>query len=606
MKLHQIYTNEKPFKNIVFNEGFNVVLGKITRPSDNSKDTHDLGKTTLVYVIDFLLLADIDKSHFLKKHGDVFQDYIFFLELKLNDGRFLTIKRGINQHTKISMKVHTAGGKKFIDSNEWDFLDIPIKKARTELNNFIGFNVLPDYIYRKSLGYFIRTQNDYGNVFQLRRFSLGKDTYWKPFLLSLLGFNGKVLEEKYSLETELAEQKKKVAEMETKSGDSELVDRVKGLIEIKIAERNEIQIKLDQFSFYTEENLLNTNLVEQTERDISELNSIKYNLTFELDEINRSLEKRSTFNLGDIEKVYNEVKIYFPETLKKGYDDLIEFNKKISDERTKYLSQRKNNIAKELETINTQLSDLDTKRTNILSVLQGTDTFNKFKEFQKKLVDLQADIARYQAQIESISQVTKQKEKQREIVNKVIDQKNSIEKQIQEGNPLYSQIRKTFGQIVRRIINQPALISLKLNSQGNIDFEDFIPEELNETEITSKGEGSSYKKILCVAFDLAILISYSFKSFFRFVYHDGVLEGLDNRKKLQFLQLIREICNKFNLQYILTTIEDDTPKNNVKILPPKDEKGEVKIKQVSAFDDKEVVLVLSDAGDKGKLFEQTF
>jgi uncharacterized protein YydD (DUF2326 family) len=50
------------------------------------------------------------------------------------------------------------------------------------------------------------------------------------------------------------------------------------------------------------------------------------------------------------------------------------------------------------------------------------------------------------------------------------------------------------------------------------------------------------------------------KSFFRFVYHDGILEGLDNRKKINFINLTRALCKEFNIQYILTLIEDDSPK----------------------------------------------
>ncbi|MBL8149783.1 MAG: DUF2326 domain-containing protein [Blastocatellia bacterium] len=523
---------------------------------------------------------------------------VFFLELKLNDGRFLTIRRGVSQSTKISLKINLVVVNKFIDSKEWDFSDIPIKKAREELSLLASFNVLPDYPYRKGLGYFIRTQNDYVSVFELRKFGKGKHIYWKPFLFSLLGFDGQTLEKKYNLEAESEEQKRKISELEAKSGDSEHVDRIKGLIEIKIADSNDIKSKLDQFSFYSEESLLNNSLVEETEREIADLNSMKYNLTFELDEINKSLDKRSTFNLGEIEKVYKEVGIYFSDFLKKSYKDLIEFNKKISNERTKYLSQRKNDILKELQSVNSQLSNLDEKRIGMLSVLQGTDTFKKFKEFQKKLVELEADIIRYQSQIESISEVTKQKEKQREIANKILDQKNSIENQIHEGNSRYSKIRKTFHEIVHKIINQAAIISLTLNSQGNVDFEDFIPEEHSETEITSKGEGASYKKVLCVAFDLAILIAYRFESFFRFVYHDGVLEGLDNRKKRQFIELVRDICAKNDIQYILTTIEDD--------IPNKDKKGDPTFQNTSIFDEKEVILMLSDAGDEGKLFEQTF
>jgi uncharacterized protein YydD (DUF2326 family) len=51
MKLSQLYANNK-FKNIVFNDGLNLILAKVTKKLDLNKDSHNLGKTTLIAVID--------------------------------------------------------------------------------------------------------------------------------------------------------------------------------------------------------------------------------------------------------------------------------------------------------------------------------------------------------------------------------------------------------------------------------------------------------------------------------------------------------------------------------------------------------------------------
>ena len=91
-----------------------------------------------------------------------------------------------------------------------------------------------------------------------------------------------------------------------------------------------------------------------------------------------------------------------------------------------------------------------------------------------------------------------------------------------------------------------------------------------------------------MAFDLSILIHYSKNSFFRFVYHDGALEGLDDRKKNNLLQQVRKICSKYNIQYILTLIDSDLPK---------DEKN-----QIINFPDNEICLELHDKDDSGRLF----
>ena len=56
MKLVIIYSN-KNFKNIEFNEHFNAVIAFIQ--SEKKDDTHNLGKTSLIRIIDFLLLGEL-------------------------------------------------------------------------------------------------------------------------------------------------------------------------------------------------------------------------------------------------------------------------------------------------------------------------------------------------------------------------------------------------------------------------------------------------------------------------------------------------------------------------------------------------------------------
>ena len=65
-----------------------------------------------------------------------------------------------------------------------------------------------------------------------------------------------------------------------------------------------------------------------------------------------------------------------------------------------------------------------------------------------------------------------------------------------------------------------------------------------------------------MAFDLSLLIYYSNKSFFRFVYHDGILEGLDYRIKIRLLNKVKEICRDYNLQYVLSLIKSTVNVND--------------------------------------------
>ena len=91
-----------------------------------------------------------------------------------------------------------------------------------------------------------------------------------------------------------------------------------------------------------------------------------------------------------------------------------------------------------------------------------------------------------------------------------------------------------------------------------------------------------------MTFDLALLRTYYQDDFYRFVYHDGALEQLDNRKKCNFINLIREYCNSFNIQYILSLIDSDLPRDSTD--------------QKMTFSAEEIIRELHDDGDGGRLF----
>ena len=119
MKLSQVYSNKK-FKRVKFNEEFNLIIGKVTKPKDKEIDSHNLGKTTLIYVIDFLLLRGFDNAFFLSKYKIKFFEYSFFLEILLNDGKYLTIRRSIDYPTKIDFKIHDQKFQDFTKEDNWD------------------------------------------------------------------------------------------------------------------------------------------------------------------------------------------------------------------------------------------------------------------------------------------------------------------------------------------------------------------------------------------------------------------------------------------------------------------------------------------------------
>jgi uncharacterized protein YydD (DUF2326 family) len=75
----------------------------------------------------------------------------------------------------------------------------------------------------------------------------------------------------------------------------------------------------------------------------------------------------------------------------------------------------------------------------------------------------------------------------------------------------------------------------------------------------------------------------------RFVYHDGVFESLDDRKKENLLEVIRRYAD-LGIQPVITLIDSDLPARG-----DGDDDGLV-------FDESEIVLTLHDENEQGRLF----
>lgn len=589
MKLSQLYCNDQRFHNMQFNDGLNIVLGKVCQREDANKDSHNLGKSTLIDVLDFMLLKEVKNDHLFKKYSSYFENHIFYLEILLNNGTYLTIRRTIIEPTKICFKSSEAT----IVCNEetsWDKTNMTFAKAKKYLNSQLGFNVLLDWPYRKTVSFFLRTQKDFINVFQLGKFMNGKHKDWKPAVFELLGYDSKALIKKYELDDSLDELERKIAgigsEMSVNADD---YDKVKSTLDIRKIERDEMQQEVDAFSFFTEEQKINQNLVEEIERTISQLNSKEYSLSYDLDRIKASITNLPTFDMEQLKQIYAEVQLYFPDELSHSFEDLCQFNVKVTKERNHYLREQSQEVEDQLRAVRLQLKDLDKQRNEALSALQDKDTFHKFKTYQKKLAQLEGEVARLEVQLHNVDVMASLNEQFETVQQKQKKVSKEIASQVKlQDDDVPSSIKRYFNDIYRTVFGVSALLYVRTNKTGNVDFiTEVAPDE--NAEATAEGRGDTYNKILCASFDLAVLATYSTKSFFRFVYHDGVLEGLDNRKKTLFVQVVRDYCQRYGLQYIFSSIEDDVPHNIL-----------------SSFTANEQFLTLNDQDDSGKLFGFSF
>ncbi|HCI2720114.1 DUF2326 domain-containing protein [Pseudomonas aeruginosa] len=593
MKLSRLYSSKPDlFEPVEFVQGLNVVMAEIRLPENRNKDTHNLGKTTLGRLLDFGFLAKRDPKFFLFKHVELFKDFIFFLEIELEDASFVTIRRGVEEATKISFKRHEAGHQDLsgLPLVEWDHQDMPFERARDLLDGLLDWRALKPWAFRKGLGYLLRSQDDFRDVFHLRKFAAAHSD-WKPFLAHVLGFDAQLVAKHYEKEEQLAEKQSTAQTIKNELGGSiEDISKIEGILLLKQKEAEKKQKLLDAFDFRAQDKDSTKQLVDDIDERISSLNAERYSLNQNKKKIITSLEEdQILFNPDEAQRLFEEAGVLFKGQIKKDFQQLIAFNRAITDERRGYLQEERAEVEAELKRINAELNTLGKKRSEMLSFLSGTDIFGKYKQVSDEMVTLRADITSLERQRGFLHRLQELRTEIRALTEErghlQTQIEADVEKQNSDQNSLFSAIRVFFSEIVEEVIDRKALLSVSPNQAGHLEFRAEILDESGNA--TSADLGHTYRKLLCIAFDLAILRAHLDDKFPRFVYHDGVFESLDDRKKENLLTVIRRYAD-LGLQPIITLIDSD--------LPTRAEDDE------PVFSADEIVVTLHDEGEHGRLF----
>ncbi|ADP09708.1 hypothetical protein EJP617_00270 [Erwinia sp. Ejp617] len=593
MKLSRLYSNKPDlFDPVEFVQGLNVVMAEIRLPENRSKDTHNLGKTTLGRLLDFGFLAKRDPKFFLFKHSDLFKEFIFFLEIELEDASFVTIRRSVKEATKISFKRHQASHQDLsgLALTEWDHVNMPFERARELLDGVLDWRAIKPWAYRKGLGYLLRSQDDFRDVFHLRKFAAAHSD-WKPFLAHVLGFDAQLIVEHYEKEEQLSKKQAIAQTIKNELGGSiEDISKIEGILLLKQKEAEKKQTLLDAFDFRTQDKDSTKQLVDDIDVKIASLNAERYSHNQNKKKIISSLEEdQILFNPDEAQRIFEEAGVLFEGQIKKDFEQLIDFNRAITDERRGYLQEEREEVEAELKRINAELNFLGKKRSEMLSFLSETDIFGKYKQVSDEMVILRADITSLERQRGFLHRLQELRKEIRALTeergNLQAQIEANVEKQNSDQDSLFSAIRVFFNEIVEEVIDRKALLSVSPNQLGHLEFKAEILDESGNA--TSADLGHTYRKLLCIAFDLAVLRAHLDEKYPRFVYHDGVFESLDDRKKENLLAIIRRYA-ELGLQPIITLIDSDLP---------------VRAADDPVFSSDEVVITLHDEGEKGRIFK---
>ena len=420
MKLRRLYSNDpETFPSIVFNAGLSVVLAEIRIPENRDLDTHNLGKTTIGELVDYCLLKGKQGLFLFKPQNELlFSQFTFYLELVLLDGSFLTIARPVDPGTRISF---LRSKESVVDATQapldsWDHSNLAFDKAKVVLDGILGFTALAPWSYRQLVGYLIRSQADYGDIFQLGKFS-GKHQDWKPFVAHLLGLAVDPISDLYDKREALAAAESQLGTLTNEWDGAELdPSTLDGLISVKRRSIHAREAELDSFNFDESDRRVTQEVVDDVETQISTLNEERYALSQMRGRLEESLAGTAIiFRTNDAQNLFADAGVTFNGQLKKSFDQLIAFNKAISQERQTELEDQLGATRVRLDQIEGSLPQLQLRRSEALAYLRGSDSLEKFKELSRELSRHQSELNGLEARRSAASRLVELRREQRQM-----------------------------------------------------------------------------------------------------------------------------------------------------------------------------------------------
>lgn len=420
----------------------------------------------------------------------------------------------------------------------------------------------------------------------------GEDVYWKPYMADLLGFDGKLAIANYEKQADIQKLVEQIKPHEAHHQNlNEELSNLDGRILIRNNELKKVESFVDTFNFDPIDRETIEQLVDTLDDTIAQLNMSEYTLKNNINRIEDSLKTdKIKFDNDKVKKLFEEASVLFPEQISKDFDQLIKFNQTITKERNQYLNEELKELKVELQNTQQQLNEYNQNRATQIAFLGETEVVQKFRQSNKQLAQIKADIEfliKQKEMIDNILALEKEKrelQKELEIIQN--DMQGNVERVSEDEMSIFSKVRIYFNEIISEILDREGSITVFLNKEGNFVFDATYRNKKGLD--TSEGDGHTYKKLLCFAFDLAVARAYLDQNYPRFLFIDGVFDGLDIRKKRNTLDVLRKYC-EFGIQIIITTIESEV--------------SELSTKDSPVFAPNEIILTLHDNGQDGRLFK---
>lgn len=542
LKIINTHKNET-IRDISFIRGLNLIIDETQTTNDPQKTSNNIGKTTVIRLIDFCLGADqkiiYQDPEFRYKVNEKVksfledQNVLIVLTLEQGNQEIVIERNFLSRHKKI-LKIN---GEK-VQTNNFDF------ELKKQIFNFT--EAKPTFKQIKAKNIRDDAERLSNTVKVLGNF--GKDAEYEALYLFWLGIQYESADRKLEL---LEDQK-----LEQKIYDRIIVDgsesKLKQFIGILNSQIEELEYKKDYF-----------NINDRYKEDLNKLNRIRSNLNIKkslssrlslrkdlIEESKQSLKREKTnINTRELEELYSRANALLP-NLQKSFEDTVQFHNRMVEEKISYITQELPELTIKIAGIETEINDLLIEEKKISDKLKKVGIIEDLQKVINELTQLYERKGRLTEQLSKLQDSIKKLNDIESELKKIDEDIENLDSNIQEKVKLFN---KHFADISQKLYGETFALSASFEKQKrtNNKFYKLSVDSLNARAGTGKKKGE------ILAFDLAYIKFADEQniSCLHFVLHDQ-METVDNNQILTFLDEV----SRANCQLITPVLRDKMPK----------------------------------------------
>lgn len=553
--IHRIYGDLGGFKELTFREGLNLLLADKSPGATDRQTRNGAGKSSLVELLHFLLGGNCGTDSIFRVEELIAAT--FGLEFDLGGHRVAVERSGATPS-----KIIVAGG----ETDRWPIAPTRERDStRLTISNTSWKSVLARLMFgladdeeecstkftptfRSLIAYFARRQSSQGfaSAFQ----HSGKQLPWvqQVVISYLLGLDWSIAQG-----WQVVREKEKSLEAIRKAG-------AQGVFGDLVGKAAELQTQLTLLEDRHRQAVERVNSFRvlphyrELEREASDLtrrinllaneNSLDRQLLAELE---ASLESETPPPLSDLSELYQEAGVSLPGVALRRYDEVQRFHESVIANRRSYLQHEQQEAQRRIEEREQEKGERDSRRAEILNLLQTHGALEQFTLLQSEVTRLGAEVEGLRQRLKTAEDLESGKTELDLERGRLLTR---LRQDYQEQKDSIKAAVLAFGEISEALYESPGSLTIRPESNGP---------KFDVKIHAAKSKGISNMQIFCFDMMIARLCAER-KIGPGFLIHDSHLfDGVDERQIAKALVIGADTAKRIGWQYIVTLNSDAVP-----------------------------------------------